>query len=115
MQKAFDEEYIEYKNKFNRLKRSDSNLIEWAAKDKIDTDEVNTIRVMLNDYELVALGIREGILDEELFRRWFQTPLINDWKCIKGFIMAIRDSENAPKVFHEFEWLAKKWGAEPAD
>ena len=40
----------------------------------------------LNHYEIVALGIHEGIIDRELYRKWIAGPLVRDWNAAAPFI-----------------------------
>jgi len=111
-QKEWDKDYITAKNEFNKLRDSPSGLAMWAADEHKHSEQLNIIRNTLNDYELIAVGIREGILDEALYRRWFKPSLIKDWTKAKEFVQAIRVRENTELIFCEFEWLAEKWIAE---
>ena len=108
-QKEWDRDYIDSKHTFNKLRDHDDGLIKWAQIENRSSDETKIIRSTLNDYELIAVGIKEKVLDEELYKRWFRASFIKDWQQSKAFIMELRRSENMPKAFCEFEWLAEKW------
>lgn len=105
----WDAAYLESKRKFNELRDSANGLAKWTAEEHWGSAELNVIRNSLNDYELVAVGIKEGILDEELYKRWFESSLTKDWKASEAFIRQVRDLEKSEKFFCEFEWIAKKW------
>ena len=67
----------------------------------------------MNDYELTALGIHQGILDEEFYKKWFMGSYLKDYKAVRPFIKEIREAENRDAIYSEFEKLAVKWGAPP--
>ena len=62
----WDSDYLEARNEFVKLKNGSSGLEFWAAKEHENTPQIAVIRSVLNDYELIAVGIEEDILDEEL-------------------------------------------------
>ena len=110
--------------------RKDDNLIRSRRlyakmkQDKIDFDalggaplldnetENHAILDILNNYEFMASGIREGTFDEEIYKRMKGSLIIVDWENLHIYVYALRKRENRPKLFIEFEWLAKKWDAE---
>lgn len=110
--KEWDKSYLEARKNFNRLRDDSAGLVHWASISHDSTDEKSVIRDTLNDYELIAIGIKEDILDERVYKRWFRSTLINDWEQAEAYIMEVRRNTSAPKIFCEFEELAKKWGAE---
>ncbi|MEO1641561.1 MAG: DUF4760 domain-containing protein [Pseudomonadota bacterium] len=66
----------------------------------------------LNTYELIAIGIEDGILDEELYKKYMRGTVVRHWYGAKPFVEHLRRSTNdskAPKAFVEFEGLATKW------
>ena len=106
-----DTEYRQLRQNFTKLREDPQRLVHWAAAEHDRSDERITILSMCNHYEMIAVGIREGILHEGLYRRWFRTQLVRDWEESKAFAMEIRDRRTARKLFCEFQWLAEKWGA----
>jgi hypothetical protein len=110
--RELDGDYIEAKYKFNKLRDEDGGLTKWADKAKRNEPEVAAIRTILNGHELVAIGIKEKIIDEELYRRWFRSSLLKDWRKSKAFIEHLRETEEVPRLFIEFEWLADRWGGD---
>ena len=73
----------------------------------------------LNHYELMAIGIKMGILDEEVYKTFMRSTVVRDWEVSKAFISHIRsptpDSGSevgAGGAFSDFQELAEKWGPE---
>lgn len=75
---------------------------EHAAKRKVDD--------FLNHYELIAISIEKGILDEGFYTSWMKTSFIKHYNQSKEYIAAVRKT-NA-KAYTEFEALALKWDSE---
>lgn len=70
---------------------------------------------MLNHYEILAIGVREGIIDEPIYRRWFQTGFVRDWEAASDLISRLRkdpDVYNRQAVFIELEELGSRWRSE---
>jgi len=69
----------------------------------------------LNVYELIALGIRKGILDEHFYRQAYESTLLRDWEAAKPLIDDCRNPADQtkpknPTNFEHFEWLVKRCG-----
>jgi hypothetical protein len=70
--------------------------------------QIAQILQILNHSEQIAIGIREGILDEAIYRRWFQSGFVRDWEVSSEMVLRIRrDVRNT--LFMEFEELASRW------
>lgn len=65
--------------------------------------------MVLNDYELIAIGIERGIIDDKTYRRWFRSGVVKDWRSAAPFIMAIRERTGNDHLFHEFEDMARRY------
>ncbi|WP_461429252.1 DUF4760 domain-containing protein [Gymnodinialimonas sp.] len=66
----------------------------------------------LNHYELVAIGIEQGILDESLYRDFMRGTVVRHWARAEEFVTHLRSDtpdSRAPKAFEKFEALALKW------
>jgi hypothetical protein len=103
-----NETTISERTKFLTLKKS-GNLSRWAIVEHEDSGELETIRAVLNRYELIAIGIKGYTLDGDLYKRWCRTTLVNDWIAAKPFVMQVRANMRFPTLFCEFEALAKEW------
>lgn len=77
--------------------------------------DFQTIRFILNHYELVSIGIREGIYDERIYRRWYHQSFVRDWQVSKLNIERMRAASalsDSSKLYSEYEDLAKRWAME---
>jgi hypothetical protein len=101
--------HIRDRQQFIRL-RDAGNLVHWAMVAQAASRETAIIRATLNRYELVAIGIFEGTLDNTIYYRWCRTTLVRDWIACKPFVTQLRHGNNAA-YFCEFEKLAKKWAS----
>ena len=108
--KEWDRDYIAAKEQFNKLK-SESDLVKWAAKDAWNTEESNNIRNTLNDYEMIAIGIRRKILDEKIYKLWMKTMFVDDFHAAESYISEVRRITGKSVYFTNFEDLATQWGA----
>lgn len=73
----------------------------------------------LNHYELIAMGIFDGILDEQVYKTYMRSIVVRDWFAAEPFVSHIRaptpDSGaevSAAAAFSNFERLAQKWAPE---
>jgi Domain of unknown function (DUF4760) len=70
----------------------------------------------LNHYELVAVGIKEGILDERFYKTWMEYAVVRDYRAAFSLIQSARSptTENTSDIsaYSEWEELCVKWGAE---
>lgn len=108
-QKEWDRDYIVARSEFIKLRDASSGLAFWAREEHKGSPQLNIIRNMLNDYELIAVGIKEGILDEELYKRWFKTSFLSDMAAAAEFIERARVQAGTNAIFTEAQWLAQKW------
>ncbi|APG63248.1 hypothetical protein LPB140_11130 [Sphingorhabdus lutea] len=104
-----DGDLIAARKEFIKLKKGEFNSAKWGKEDEKDSEEANNIRTTLNVNELVAVSIKEGVIDEMVFRRWFNGAYIDDYQTMTGYLNEVRNYKNNPKIFCEFEALAKKW------
>jgi Domain of unknown function (DUF4760) len=77
------------------------------------TDKYKQCMLVLNRYEFTAAAIREGALDEGLFKRMQYTMVIRDWDVLCPFVMELRRLDKHSTLFQEFHWLAERWQKKP--
>ena len=68
----------------------------------------------LNVFEIVALGIRKGILDETFFGDAYKPTVIRDWHAAEPLITDMRKSSDPEKTasddyFQQLQWLVTRW------
>lgn len=84
-----------------------------AAATKTQDAQRGHILSIINNYEFIALGIREGALDESIYKRAVYSQVLRDWRAMKAFIMELRRQNKIETLFQEFELLAKRWEQVP--
>jgi hypothetical protein len=70
----------------------------------------------LNHYELIAVGCKQGVLDEEFYKQFMRSAFLRDWAASRDLIRGLREppapAPKRPTLFEHFEALAMKWQAE---
>lgn len=107
-----DKELIEARVHFNELKAGTTKLATFGAPDQKNSAGAQTIRKILNLHELTAVAIQEGVIDECVYRRWFNTTYKKDYSATLEYIGKARVTYENPCAFIEFERLSKKWEAD---
>ncbi|MEM9425667.1 MAG: DUF4760 domain-containing protein [Pseudomonadota bacterium] len=107
--REWDADYLSARTEFNRLKTGPTPLETWVNDEHKNTTQSDCIRTVLNDYELIAVGIREDILDEELYKVWFKTSFLRDYNLSKSYIAAMRKKYSSDQIFAELQNLAESW------
>ena len=108
-----DANLIQSRRAYARMKQDRVNFDAIGGAPLLENEDANhAILDILNKYEFMASGIREGAFDEDIYRRMKRSLIIADWQMLNVYIYALRKRENRPKLFCEFEWLAKKWEEE---
>lgn len=102
-----DKDLIAARAVFIRLAREGS-LAPWAAADKEPSDEAQKIGLVLNDYELIALGISVGIIDEPLCRRYNRATMMAYWHHARPFVRALRARTKSRNIYRGFERLVSR-------
>lgn len=88
-------------------------LAKYAANEHREGEESKAILAVLNHYEFVATGIKEGAFDERVYKKMLHGVLVRDYDALKGFIQELRRTRSHKTLFQEYEWLGKKWKAKP--
>lgn len=71
----------------------------------------------LNHYELVAISIRNGVLDADMYRLWMQTAFVDTWNDAAHWVQAIRMRGRSAadpaaynhKAYEHFAHMAALW------
>lgn len=71
----------------------------------------------LNEFEIAAIGIKNDIIDEQIYSDWIRSYYLKTWEYAEPFIHVYRQRAAEPntpgykeQVFCEFEALVRKWG-----
>ncbi|MED6317084.1 MULTISPECIES: DUF4760 domain-containing protein [Psychrobacter] len=105
--KSFLKNGKKIKNDIEEEKRKRDSII--LEDEKLKDD----IHYVLNYYEFISLGIREGAFEENLFKNLHYSSFMKLWKFSQPLIIQIRTLSNKDTIYQEIEWLATKWKREP--
>ena len=94
----------EYHESADRNIRSLAGSSEQVAKD---------IRYLLNHFELLSVGIQNGIYDEQIVKKAWCTIVVTTYDRVLPFINASREKAKQNTYYQEFEWLALRWKSKP--
>lgn len=104
---SWDADFIVARDKFAELRDSHNGLVNCS--NDTTSDDYKKVIQFLNYYELVAIGVRNGILSEAVFKKFFLSRYVKDWQAAKAFVEAVRTNSDNPRLYVQYEWLAKKW------
>jgi hypothetical protein len=102
-----NDHWIESRRMFISLRESKEGLKKHAGD---NTKEALAIRATLNQYELVAIGIRNGILDKHMYHTYYRGTVLKDWLACAEFVDAER--KDNPRYWIQLEALAKEFQTE---
>lgn len=109
MTQRTDQNLIESKKAVGAIHNNGGDFTSLATRDKAQDETRSHILSIINNYEFIALGIREGALDESIYKRAVYSQVMRDWRAMKAFIMELRRQNQIDTLFQEFELLAKRW------
>jgi hypothetical protein len=95
----------------------DEHLI--AAPETLDTDIRQTrelrehVAFLLNHYEFLAAGIRNGDIDEKLLYDSERSTILKIQDISEPFVDSLRDRRKRVSIFEHLEWLTDRWGEKP--
>jgi hypothetical protein len=104
---------IDAKKKVGELHKRRAQMATYADDGQVDSDETKCILRLLNNYEFIASGIRDGAFDERIYKRMQHGVLVRDWNSLKPFIEQLRVSRDHDTLFQEFQWLGQRWKDNP--
>lgn len=75
--------------------------------------EFMAILKVLNNYEFIAAAVRQGALDETLFKRMQYTVVLKAWEALRPFVFELRKQDKHVTLFQELQRMAEKWIEHP--
>ena len=87
-----------------------------GVREKLE-DERQKVLDYLNHFEIIALGIKRGILDKVFYHDWMYYVFARDWDAAAKFIQMERwhkkdgEWEYEEEIFENYQGLAIEWGA----
>lgn len=104
-----DQNLIESKKAVSTIHSCGGDFTALASRDRAKDENRAHILTILNNYEFIALGIREEALDESIYKRAVYSQAVRDWKAMRAFVMELRRQNSIDTLFQEFELLARRW------
>jgi Domain of unknown function (DUF4760) len=92
-----------------RTAETNGGVAQYATKDRQADEIPAAVNLVLNDLELVSIGIQRGIIDCSLFRAWCESSTVTRWKKWEPYVVQLREELGAPKLFIELEKMALAW------
>lgn len=99
----------EAKKQVRKFQEDRVNITELACGDHHSKPENDYIQTLLNHYEFIAAGIKEGAFDEEIYKRMKRSIMIHHWHALSAYVAERRRVLERDKLYIEFEWLARRW------
>lgn len=101
---------MQKRNEFLKIKK-DSDLVKWADPQYAGSEQTGCIATVINKYEMIAIGINNDSLCEDIYFDWLGSTLISDWEELCTFIGELRRRKKNYGLYIHFECLALKWRA----
>jgi hypothetical protein len=83
----------------------------------LDADEHADLRknvvFLLNHYEFLSAGIRNGDISERLLRDSEKSTILRLFAVSEPFIVSLRDLRRRPSAYEHIEWLCDRWEHKP--
>jgi len=109
-----DHDYIKARKRFISLSKQTGGLLQYAQidppkiDDEPDEDGKSSIDLILNNYELLAIGIQRGILDFRIIKLYMRAIVLAHWKVAASYVTELREVRENQRYYVEFETL-KNW------
>lgn len=98
-----DRDIIAARKIFIKVTADDCDSLQYAKSDKYDTVEAESLRLVLNEHERMAIALQFGVLDRTFVTRHCRGLLIRDWQLAAPFIYRLRAETRSNLIYHEFE------------
>lgn len=107
-----DKDMIEARKEFIALTEESGGLAVYAcatplSANNVDADKIDHIRTVLNDYEMLAVGVQFGTFDLSIIDRYYKSTIMRDWGHAAPFVYKVRADLKSPAIYHEFEELTR--------
>ena len=112
------DKFASYRNEEDRMllkratilmERSSSELAEYALPQHAQSEDVQALNFVLNEWEEIALGVKYGIYSEPVLYEYYGSIGLSIWKQLRPY-MRVRQGLH-PRNWREFDGLAVRWFA----
>ncbi len=93
-----DGDYIAARRRFVDLSRTPGQAAICAQDENIYSKQSRAIRLVLNNWELISIGIQRGIIDYSIVDRFHRGAIISDWEISAPFILELRRRAKNPRI-----------------
>jgi hypothetical protein len=104
-----DPQWIALRTNFRTLRNEGRLAAVASLENGQPKEEALEISTFLNYFEIVAIGIRRGALDRQIYADWFRGVYIRTWRDAESFIVEWRNQRKAHRAYIEFQRLASEW------
>jgi hypothetical protein len=73
----------------------------------------DALTMLLNHFEFLAAGLRNGDISEQLLKDSERSTFVGLVEASEAFIHKVRDRRQRRSVFEHIEWLYDRWHASP--
>ncbi len=73
----------------------------------------DALREVLNQYEFVAAGLRNGDFDEKLLKDSQRATFVRLFERCAKYIWRLRDDRSRMTIYEHLEWLHQRWEKAP--
>lgn len=74
-----------------------------------NNDAYYALMSIINFFESISLGVKQGIMDEEFIKGFFRSIFFSEYNKYKNYINYRRQVKQNPKIWHNFSALSEKW------
>lgn len=107
-----DPNYIK-DSKIVRALKSDTTACLSSEINSPDSAKKDAILSVLNQLEFIAVGIRIGVFDEELYKQLCCHSVLKTWEAASGFVYELRKQTHIKTLYQDLECLADRWERDP--
>ncbi len=107
-----DPNYIK-DSKIVRALKSDSTACLANEINSPDSAKKDAILSVLNQLEFIAVGIRIGVFDEELYKQLCCHSVLKTWEAASGFVYELRKQTHIKTLYQDLEYLSNRWEKSP--
>lgn len=78
-----------------------------------DEELCKNFRDILNHYEFVCAGLRNGDFDEKLIKDSERGTYLALYSCCQKYIWQLRDGRHRMTIYEHLEWVHNRWKVKP--
>lgn len=102
-----DKDMIKARQTFIECTKEDGGLVKYAELGLEQDPKTQSIRLVLNDYERISIGIQQNIYDFDIAHRFAKTAIIKFYERAEPFIVKLRERTKTPSLYSDFERMAE--------